>query len=80
MSDGLLLLLSEGSGALTHPCLIQGLACSSHDDDESLLLSWRSGLRRGGGVIILPLSGDGLLLIDGEVRGAAQHGWQDGGG
>jgi hypothetical protein len=38
-SDGLLLLSSEGEGALTCPCLVQGLACGNHSNDESLLLS-----------------------------------------
>jgi hypothetical protein len=80
MSDGLLLLPSEGSGTLAHPGLIQGLACNSHGDDESLLLSRRGGLRRGSGVILLPLSSDSLLLIDEEVGGAARPGWQDSGG
>jgi hypothetical protein len=49
----------------SRPCLIQGLACGSHDSDESLLLSVRGG---GGG-------GDGgLLLVDGgEVGVAARH-------
>jgi hypothetical protein len=45
-SDDLLLLPSEGSGAVTCPCHIQGLACCSHGSDESLLLSVRSS---GGG-------------------------------
>jgi hypothetical protein len=70
-SDGLLLLSSEGGGALAHPCLIQGLTCGSHGSDESLLLSVRGsggGLSRDCGVILLPLSGDVLLPIDsGEV-------------
>jgi hypothetical protein len=47
--------------------LVQGLACSSHGGNESSLL-----LMRG--------SCGGLLLIDGEVGGAAQHGRQHGGG
>jgi hypothetical protein len=38
-SDGLLLLPSEGNDTLVHTCLIQGLACGSHDDDESLCQS-----------------------------------------
>jgi hypothetical protein len=74
MSDGLLLLPSEGGGALARPCLIQGLACGSHVGDESLLLSVRGsggGLSRGHDVVLLPLGGGGLLLIDGEVGGAA---------
>jgi hypothetical protein len=86
--DGLLLFPSEGGGALTRPCLIQGLACGSHGGDESLLLSVRGsggGLSRGRGVVLLPLGGGrdgggGLLLIDGEVGGAARHDRQDGGG
>jgi hypothetical protein len=88
--DGLLLFPSEGDGALTRPCLVQGLACGSHGGDESLLLSVRGsggGLSRGRGVVLLPLGygggrdGDGgLLLIDGEVGGAARHDRQDGGG
>jgi hypothetical protein len=36
-SDGLLLLPSEGGGALTRQCFVQGLACDSHGSDESLL-------------------------------------------
>jgi hypothetical protein len=65
------------------PCLIQGLACSSHGGDESFPLSVRgSGNGLSHGVILLPLSGGGggLLLIDGEVGGVARHGRQDGGG
>jgi hypothetical protein len=42
--DGLLLFSSEGGGAFARPCLVQGLACSSHGGDESLLL-----LERGSG-------------------------------
>jgi hypothetical protein len=65
--DGLLLFPSEGGGA--RPCLVQGLACGSHDGDESLLLSVRGsggGLSRGCGVVLLPLGGGGdLLLVDG---------------
>jgi hypothetical protein len=38
-SDGLLLLPSEGNDTLVHTCLIQGLACDSHDNDESLCQS-----------------------------------------
>jgi hypothetical protein len=79
--DGLLL-PSEGGGALTRPCLIQSLVCGSYDGDESLLLTMRGsgdGLSRGRNVIICPLGGGGdcgggLLLIDGEVEGTAQHG------
>jgi hypothetical protein len=87
--DGLLLLPSEGSGAFTRPCLVQGLACGSHGGDESLLLSVRDsggGLSRGRSVVLLPLGGGGgsrdggLLLVDGEVGGAARHDRQDGGG
>jgi hypothetical protein len=82
MSDGLLLLPSEGGGALARPCLIQGLACGS---DESLLRSVHGGgcgLNRGHGVVLLPLGGcDGLLPVDGgEVGVTARHSWQDGGG
>jgi hypothetical protein len=63
--DGLLLLPSEGGGALKRPCLVQGLACSSHGSDESLLLSMR-----GSDVILLPLGGGGgLLPIDGGEVG-----------
>jgi hypothetical protein len=36
MSDGLLHLLSEGSGMLTRPVLVQGFVCSRHSSDESL--------------------------------------------
>jgi hypothetical protein len=66
-SDGLLLLPSEG-----------------HSSDESFLLLVRGsggGFSRGRGVVLLPLSGggrgrgrDSLLLIGGEVGGAARHG------
>jgi hypothetical protein len=80
--DGLLLLPSESSGALARPCLIQGLACDSDGGDKSLMLSIRgsgSGLSHGCGTVLLPLGGGGLLLVDGEVRGAAQHGRQGGG-
>jgi hypothetical protein len=83
IGDGLLLLPSEGGGALTRPCLVQGLACGSYGGDESLLLSVcgsDGSLSRGRGVVLLSLSGGGLLLIDGEVGGAAQHGRQDSGG
>jgi hypothetical protein len=78
--DGLLLFPSEGGGALARPCLVQDLTCGSHDGDESLLLSMRGsggGLSRGRSVVLLPLGGGGsrdsggLLLIDGEVGGAA---------
>jgi hypothetical protein len=58
-------------------------ACGSHDGDESLLLSVRGsggGLSHDRGVVLLPLGGGGLLLIDGEVGGAARHDRQDGGG
>jgi hypothetical protein len=78
MSDGLLLLLSEGGGTLAHACLIHGLACGSHSSDESLLLSVRSS---GRGVVFLPLGGSSLLPVDGgEVRVIARHSRQDGGG
>jgi hypothetical protein len=69
----------------THSCLVQGLTCNSHDNDESLLLSVHDsdgGLSRGHGVILLPLGGssrDGLLLIDidREVGGVPWHNRQD---
>jgi hypothetical protein len=38
MSDGIFCFPSEGSGALTHPCLVQSLVCGSHSGNESLLL------------------------------------------
>jgi hypothetical protein len=74
--DGLLLFPSEGGGTFMRPCLVQGLACGSHGGDE----------RRGCGVILLPLGSGGgsrdgsLLLVNGEVGGAAQHDRQHGGG
>jgi hypothetical protein len=85
MSDGILFLPKEGGGALVRPCLIQGLACGSHDSDKSLLLSVHDsggGLSHGCGIILLPLGGSGSLLpIDGgEVGVAARHSQQDGGG
>jgi hypothetical protein len=85
-ADGLLL-PSEGSDV--QPCLIQCLACGSHDSDESLLLSMHGsdgGLSCGHDrdVVLLPLGGGGsggLLPVDGgEVGVAAQYGRQDGGG
>jgi hypothetical protein len=72
--EHLLLFPSEDSGVLTHPSLIQGLACVSHDGDESLLLSVHG---RGGGlshdrsIVLLPLSDSSLSLIDQEVGGVA---------
>jgi hypothetical protein len=70
--DGLLLLSSEGGDTLTYTSLIQGLVCSSHGDDESLLLllhGSRGGLSRGRGVALLPLSGDsGMFDKTVEVR------------
>jgi hypothetical protein len=87
--DGLLLFPSKGGGTFTRPCLVQGLACGSHGGDESLLLSVRGsggGLSRGCGVILLPLGSGGgsrdgsLLLVNGEVGGAARHDRQHGGG
>jgi hypothetical protein len=64
--------------------------CGSHGGDESLLLSVRGsggGLSHGRGVLLLPLGGSGgrdgggsLLLVDGEVGGAARHDRQDSGG
>jgi hypothetical protein len=88
MGDDLLLLPRESSDALARPSLIQGVVCGSHGGDESLLLSVRGSgrsLSHSRGVILLPLSGggghgDSLLLIDGEVGGATQHGRQDSGG
>jgi hypothetical protein len=85
MSDCLLLLPSQGGGALAHPCLIQGLACGSHGSDESLLLSMSSsggGLSRGRGIVLLPLSGDRRLLPinGGEVGVATWQSRQDSGG
>jgi hypothetical protein len=80
--NGLLLVLRESGGALTRTSLIQGLACSSHDGDENLLLSVRGsggGLSCGRRIVLLPLSGN-ALLIDGDIGGAARHGWQDGDG
>jgi hypothetical protein len=80
MGNSLLLLPSEGSGVLTRPCLIQGIACGSHSGNESLLLSMRDscgGMSRGRDVILLPFGGSGrdrgsgLLLVDGEVGGAS---------
>jgi hypothetical protein len=72
--NGLLLLRSEGGGALTHLWLIQVLACSR---DESFQLSVRGSggsLSCGRGVVLLPLGGDGLLPVDGgEVGVAARH-------
>jgi hypothetical protein len=83
-SDGLLLLASEGGDMLASPCLVRGLACSSHDSDESLLLSVRGsdgGLSRGHGVVLLRLGDSGLLPVDGgEIRVVARHNRQDGGG
>jgi hypothetical protein len=84
--NGLLLHPSKGGSMLACLCLIQGLACSSHGGDKTLLLSVLgsgSSLSRGLGVVLLPLSGShgsGLFLIDREDGGAAQHGHQDGGG
>jgi hypothetical protein len=83
MSDGFLLLPSEGSGALTRPCLIRGLPCSRHDSDESLLLSVRSsssGLSHSRGIILLPLGGggghggSGVLPVDDGVVFVASWG------
>jgi hypothetical protein len=39
MSDGLLLLSSKGGSTLMWMGLVQGLACSRHDGEETLLLS-----------------------------------------
>jgi hypothetical protein len=83
-SDGLLLLPSEGGGALTCQCVVQGLACGSHNNDEGLLLSVHgssSGMSCGHSVVLLPLGGGGLLPINGrEVEVATRHSRQDGGG
>jgi hypothetical protein len=84
--DGLLLFPNEGGSVLARLRLVQGLACGSHDGNESiLLLVHGSGcsLSRSHGVVFRPLSGShghDLLLIDGEDGGAARHGRQDGGG
>jgi hypothetical protein len=87
MGNGLLLFPSEGGSAFARLCLIQGLVCGSHGGDESLLLSVRgSGDGLSHDIILLPLSDGGgshdggLLLIDGEVGGAARHDRQDGDG
>jgi hypothetical protein len=80
--NGLLLVLREDGGALTCTSLIQGLACSSHDGDENLLLSVRGSggdLSYGRSVVLLPLSGN-ALLINGDIGGVVRHGRQDGGG
>jgi hypothetical protein len=82
---GDVLLPSEGGGVLTRPGLVQGLACGSHDGDESLLLSMHGsgdGLSHGRVVVLILLSGGGggLFLIDREVGGAARYGRQDSGG
>jgi hypothetical protein len=68
--------------AAARQCLVQGLACGSHDGDESLLVSVHgSGSSLSRGVLLLPLGDGGLLLMDGgEVGVAARHGQQDGGG
>jgi hypothetical protein len=89
MGDGILRLPSEDGGALVRLGIVQGLACGIHGGDESLLLSVRGsggGLSHDHDVILLRLSdvdsrdGDILLLVDGGVGGAAQHGQQDGDG
>jgi hypothetical protein len=84
MSVSLLLLPSEGGGTLTCMGLVRGLACSSHDSEESLLLSLRDNhdaLSHCCSVLLLPLSAGGdLLLHDQEVGGAACIGRQDNGG
>jgi hypothetical protein len=85
MSDDLLLHPNEGDGTLARMGLVQGLACGSHDGDESLLLSHRGssrGLSCGHGGVHLSLSGSGggLVLINREVESAARHGRQDDGG
>jgi hypothetical protein len=82
MCDGLLLLRSDGGGALTHSGLIQGLACGSYSGDERLLHSLRGSRDDlSHDVVHLPLSdGGGMLLIDREVGCAARHSRQDGGG
>jgi hypothetical protein len=71
--NSLLLLPSEGSGAIARLALIQGLACGSHGGDENLLLL----VRGSDGVVLLPLgegSGHDVLLVDVEVGGAARYG------
>jgi hypothetical protein len=75
MGDGVLLLPSEGDSSLTYPGLIQGLACSSHNSDESRLLSVHGSdvslsrscsLSHSRGIVLLPLS-------DGGGRGGVRH-------
>jgi hypothetical protein len=73
-SDSLLLFPSEGSCALACSVLILGLVCSSHGNNESLLLLVRAS---GGGlshdIVLLPLGGGGcdggLLPVDGGEVG-----------
>jgi hypothetical protein len=64
--------------------LVQGLACSRHDGEETLLLSLRGsrgGLSHGRRVILLPLhSGGNLLLLGREVGGDAHRDQEDAGG
>jgi hypothetical protein len=82
--EGFLLLPSEGGGMLARPCRIQGHACGSHDNGESLLLSVcgsGSGLSCGRDIVLFHLGGGGgLFLVDEEDGGVAWHGRQDGGG
>jgi hypothetical protein len=83
MGIGLLLLPSEGGGALVHLGLIQGIACNSHSDDESMLLLLHGKCGDlSHDVILFPLSGtDGsVLVVNEDVGGVAQHGRQDNGG
>jgi hypothetical protein len=79
MSIGLLLLPGEGGGTLVCTGLIQGLARSSHINEESLLLSLcgrRGGVSHDHNVLLLSLNSgsSGLLLFGQEVGGDARHG------
>jgi hypothetical protein len=72
MGDGPLLLPSKGGDTLVCPCLFLGLACGSHIDDESVLLSMRGsggGLSRNHSVVLLPLSGGDRLGASLTARG-----------
>jgi hypothetical protein len=56
--------------------LIKGLARSSHDGEESLLLSLRgshNSLSHGRCVVLCPCSNDSMLLLDREVGGDVSH-------
>jgi hypothetical protein len=66
-------------------CLIQGIACDSHESLLLLVHGSGGGLSRGHGVVLLPLGsgggGGGMLPVDGgEVGVAAWHSRQDDGG